>query len=189
MAEQHVPAGADVERGHTFDGITEFDNRLPNWWLWTFYLACIFSVFYWLAYHSTGLATLPLAAYEKEMAAAEAEALKVDDESLRAMSADPEVVAAGKEIFTVNCVACHRPDAGGMPALGPNLTDKFWIHGGSPMQIYNTVTTGVIEKGMVAWESVLGAKKCAQVTSYVLTLRNTNVENGREPQGEPYDGN
>lgn len=189
MAEHHVPAGEDVERGHSFDGITEFDNRLPNWWLWTFYLACIFSVLYWLVYHTTKWRPLPLAAYEQEMGAAEAKAPDIDDDSLRAMSADAAAVAAGKELFAVNCVACHKPDGGGMPALGPNLTDKFWIHGGAPSDIYRTVTKGVIEKGMVPWESVLGPKKCAQVTSYVLTLRNTNVEGGREAQGEPYDGN
>ncbi len=178
----------DVEREHSFDGITEFDNHLPNWWLWSFYLACIFSVFYWGAYHITGFAALPTEVYEADQAALAAQSTDADDETLRALLADPNYIASGKKIFDINCASCHRNDGGGMPGLGPNLTDKFWLHGGEPASIYTTVTKGVIEKGMVAWESQLGASKCRKATVYVMSLRNKNVANGREAQGEPYAG-
>lgn len=186
MTESHYQ---DIEREHSFDGITEFDNHMPRWWLWSFYLACIFSVFYWAVFHTTGMAKLPGEAFKAEMAALAAQSTTMDDETLRALTNDAAFVKAGKEIFDVNCVACHRADGGGMPALGPNLTDGFWLHGGSPEQILATIKHGVIEKGMVAWGPVLGAKKCAQVATYILTMRNTNVANGREPQGDAYNGN
>lgn len=59
-------------REHTFDGIAEMDNKLPNWWLWSLYLACIFSVIYWILFHTLGTEDLPYAVYlAEEKAAAE----------------------------------------------------------------------------------------------------------------------
>ncbi len=184
----------DSLRAHTFDGIQEFDNRLPNWWLWSLYLACIFSLVYWLHYHvlRTGPSALDafradMAVYAQEKADREArEALAaVSDDSLEAMAKDPAVVAAGKETFTTYCVACHRPDGGGL--IGPNLTDKYWLHGGRPTEIHGLIVKGVVEKGMLAWGSVIGTTKCQQVAAYVLTLRNTNATDGKAPEGQARD--
>ena len=191
----------DVLRSHAFDGdIIEFDNRLPQWWLWTFYLACIFSFFYWIHYHVLKTGPLSRAEFNAEMAVWDAEMAKrvVTDDDLVAKAKDPTVLAAGKEVFMVNCVACHSAAGGGMlvvegsapvPLPGPNLTDKFWIHGGKPSEIYKTITKGVPEKGMVAWETTLGPAKCQAAAIYVMSLRNTNVKGGKEPQGNPYEGN
>lgn len=187
----------DVLRGHEFDGITEFDNRLPNWWLWTFYLACIFSFVYWIHYHVLRTGPSSLQQYQAEMAEAEAAALKqaVTDEELVAKSKDAAAVAAGQAVFTTNCVACHAANGGatmvipGQPPVqlpGVNLTDKFWKHGGKPTDIYRTVTQGVAGTAMVAWGMVLGANKCQDAVAYVLTLRNTNVPGGKEPEGQEY---
>lgn len=184
----------DVVRGHAFDGIEEFDNRLPNWWLWSLYLACIFSVVYWIHYHvlRTGPSALDdfradMSVFAKEKADREArEALSaVSDESLEAMAKDPAVVEAGKQIFLLQCFSCHKADGGGL--IGPNLTDKYWIHGGRPAEIYALIVKGVVEKGMLAWGSVIGKTKCQQVAAYVLTLRNTNVAGGKAPEGEARD--
>lgn len=184
----------DVVRGHAFDGIEEYDNRLPNWWLWSLYLACMFSVVYWIHYHvlGTGPSSLEefhadMAVYAQETSEREArEALAaVSDESLEAMAKDPAVLAAGKETFTTYCLACHKADGGGL--IGPNLTDKYWIHGGQPKEIYALVVKGVVEKGMLAWGSVLGKSKCQEVTAFVLTLRNTNAQDGKAPEGAARD--
>lgn len=190
----------DVLRSHAFDGdIVEFDNRLPNWWLWTFYLACIFSFFYWIHYHVLKTGPSSNAEFKAALAVWDAEQAKraVTDDDLVAKSKDQQTIALGKEVFTANCVACHGITGGGTmviegaaPVLlpGPNLTDKFWLHGGKPSEIHKVVTKGVAEKGMAAWET-LGATKCQAVVAYVLTLRNTNAKGGKEPQGQPYEQN
>jgi cytochrome c oxidase cbb3-type subunit 3 len=79
----------------------------------------------------------------------------------------PEAVAAGKEIYTANCVACHGPTMQG--GIGPSLVDTVWIHGGNPEQILATITNGVPEKGMLTWGPILGPEKVAQVAAYVVS--------------------
>lgn len=177
-------------RHHSFDGIQEFDNRLPNWWLWTFYSACIFSVVYWVCFHTLRVADLPGAAYHAEQreAAARLEASMannpVTEELLLRIAAEPAVVAEGEKIFKTTCMACHGPDAngmlGGVASIGPNLTDAFWIHGGSPMEIYRTINDGWPEKGMQAWK-VNGAQFVQRSTAYVLSLRGRNLA-GKPPE-------
>lgn len=179
----------DTLRPHDFDGIQEYDNRLPNWWLWTFYLAILFSVGYWIHFHVLGTGDLPREQFAKEMAAAEENLqerlskMEISNDSLLAMAAEPGIVAKGREVFEQNCVTCHRADAGGN--VGPNLTDGYWLHGSQPVDIYNTVTHGVIEKAMPTWGPVLGPTKIQQVVAYVLSIKNTNVPNGKAPQGTP----
>jgi cytochrome c oxidase cbb3-type subunit 3 len=181
-------------RDHTFDGIHEFDSRLPNWWLWSFYLACIFSVFYWIYWHTLGTGDTPYEAYLKEQRAAaermEAEMEKnpVTEASLVEASQNPEIVAAGKRIFTSICYQCHGPTANGIqangtPGAGPNLTDAFWINGGTPMEIYNTVMNGGRpDKGMQSWKGN-GPLFVQRAVAYVLSIRNTNVA-GKPPEPE-----
>lgn len=176
----------DRLREHLFDGIQEFDNRLPNWWLWSFYLACIFSVIYWIHYHVIGTGPLPREVYTIQMQEAEARLAQMDvsNETLLALAAEPTALAKGQKIFVQHCAQCHLPNAGG--SIGPNMTDKYWIHGGQPMQIYKTVVTGVVAKGMPDyWERMLGRLACQQVVAYILSIKNTNVEGGKAPQGEP----
>lgn len=173
---------------HDYDGIREFDNRLPNWWLYTLYGAMIFAVLYWLGFQTWGVWSLPRESYDREMAAAAEAQLKamegqeLTDETLQLMSAVPATVARGRAIFEQFCAACHMPDASGN--VGPNLTDNYWLHGGRPLQILNTVTHGVPDKGMAAWGNQLGPVRVREVVSYVLTVKGLNRP-GKEPQGEP----
>ena len=105
-------------------------------------------------------------------------------EDISALVSDAPMVAAGKALFAKHCVVCHGPQAEGKRGLGPNLTDNFWIYGGGPLQIYNTVYTGT-EKGMPAWQAQLGGGALKQVTAYLVSVRNTNVR-GQKPQGKPW---
>lgn len=174
-------------REHTFDGIQEMDSRLPNWWLWSFYLACIFAVFYWVNWHTLGTGDTPYEAYLKEQAvaaakmAAEMQKNPITEEALLKARDNPAFVAEGRKIFEQICAQCHLPDASGK--IGPNLTDRYWINGGRPMDIYNTVMNGGRpDKGMQAWK-VNGPLFVQRAVAYVLTLRNTNVP-GKAPEPE-----
>jgi cytochrome c oxidase cbb3-type subunit 3 len=179
-------------RHHTFDGIQEFDNQLPNWWLWTFYTACLFSVGYWIWFHTLGVGELPPKAYQTEQreAAARLEAAMannpVTEEMLLKLASEPAVVAEGEKIFKTAslCAQCHGPDGNGMvagvPGVGPNLTDDFWIHGGKPMDIYKTIHDGYPEKGMASWKGY-GAQFVQRATAYVLSIRGKNLP-GKPPE-------
>ncbi len=173
---------------HDFDGIQEFDNHLPNWWLWSFYLACIFSVGYWVSYHIFGFTDLPAGEYAAQMTEYRLEKERqaanqpLNEETLQAMATEEVHVEAGRAIFIATCSTCHYDDARGN--IGPNLTDKFWLHGGKAMDIYTTISKGYPDKGMVAWEPTLGLIRCMQATAFVLSIKNTNAANGKAPQGE-----
>ena len=133
---------------HEVDGIQEYDNKLPRWWLATFYGAIAFSVVYWYAYHTTGFATLPGEQYKKDSVKLALEEAKktgaVSDEMLAAFVADRSNAQKGLEVFTTNCVVCHRADGGG--GVGPNLTDGKWIYGSAPKTIFGTIHKGIADK-------------------------------------------
>jgi len=180
--------GPDRLLEHDYDGIQEYDNPLPRWWLYLFYATIVFSVLYLINLPGIGTGKGRIANYEREMAAARARfrtaaaaAPTVTEAELVALSHDPSRLAAGKTEFTTVCAACHRPDGGGN--IGPNLTDDFWIHGGKPLEILHTVTVGVPDKGMPAWGQVLKPELVASVAAYVLTLHDTHPQNPKPPQG------
>ncbi len=164
-------------RAHSYDGIQEYDKRLPNWWLLTFYGAIVFAVVYWFYFKQSGVPLSDGAAVEAEIAQIEAARLSsgataLTDEDLWKMSRNPVVLEAGKATFTANCVVCHlaslrgkaeRPDA-----IGASLLGTKWIYGGKPLDVVNTVTKGT-QRGMQPWGPVLGSKKISEVVAYVLS--------------------
>jgi len=159
-------------REHTFDGIQEYDKRLPNWWLITLYGSILFSFAYWMynEYPKTRQPDGP--AIEKEMArialAAQSTGAALTDEQIWTMSKDATIVAAGKETFLSNCASCHNPDLSGK--IGPNLKDQIWIHGGLPTQVVHTITEGVAAKGMPTWGPILGKTKISEVASFIMSF-------------------
>ena len=169
---------------HEVDGIQEYDNKLPNWWLYTLYGAIAFAAVYWFVFETAGYAESPDEAY-KSLLASNATKITVGEatpEALTTLTKDPSAMALGKQVFTSTCAPCHRNDGGGN--VGPNLTDDFWLHGNAPENVFKTIATGVPDKGMPAWEKQLGSLKTQAVTAYVLSLRGTNVPGGKPPQGE-----
>lgn len=188
-AVDHPSKTHDVVTDHEYDGIREFDNPLPAWWLWTFVLAFIFAIVYWIAtqslsYQRSDQAYLShkeeMVAYQQEMAAK-----SVSEEELVAIAADPAAVAAGNETFQANCKACHLERGEG--SIGPNLTDGYWIHGSSPKEIWSTITFGVPAKGMPTWGPSLGDKKIRELYAFLASIKDTNVP-GKEPQGVDASG-
>lgn len=157
----------DILLGHSdeADGIEEYDNALPTWWLGMLYLSIIWAVGYAVHYHFIGDRS-QVGAYNAEVAAAEikwpkAEIVVGDD----ALSGD--AVSQGEEIYKTNCVACHGAELLG--GIGPNLIDEEWVHGGSLLEITKTVTDGVPAKGMLSWGPILGEDKVAQVSAFVYS--------------------
>lgn len=186
-----VEREADVMLDNNYDGIRELDNSLPPWWKWGFVFTIVFAVVYLLSYHVAGTGKLQLAEYQDELTVAElakAERMKLTGENVNEgnvkVLAEPEAIAAGKDIFTRNCVACHLADGGGQ--VGPNLTDQFWIHGGGIKNIFTTITNGVPAKGMISWKTQLTPKQIQQVASYILTFQGTTPAVAKEPQGDKW---
>lgn len=186
-----APRDEDRLLDHEYDGIREYDNPLPRWWVWILWVSIVYSIVY-LVNIIPGVGSGPgrVKNYENEMAAAlekfgdpraAAMANAVDDATVRAAAGDPARITAGQQTFVTYCASCHREDAGGN--IGPNLTDDFWIHGAMPSQIHNTVSNGVLDKGMPAWSAVLKPDQVLSVAAYVLTLHDTHPKDPKEPQG------
>ncbi|MCX8089315.1 MAG: c-type cytochrome [Verrucomicrobiae bacterium] len=171
--------------GHEYDGIRELDNKLPRWWVWTFYVTILFSVGYLTYYHVLAMGDLSAAEYEKEMRignAIKAAAIAKFEGTWETLqpSTDPAVLARGKATFQLKCAPCHRHDGGGL--VGPNLTDDFWIHGSKFADNVRIIWNGVKEKGMLAWkEQGMKPDEVIEVASYIYTLRGAKLEKPGKP--------
>jgi cytochrome c oxidase cbb3-type subunit 3 len=174
---------------HEYDGIQEYDNPLPRWWVWMWAGSFFFSVGYFFHYHVSHNGTSVADDYLQDMAQArEAEAKQsltqpVSEESLGKLMANPALMTDAKTLFGARCTPCHGANAQGV--IGPNLTDNSWIHGqGKLTDIYGVVEGGVASKGMPAWGRQLTPIELRQVVAYVGTLRGSNVP-GKAPEGSP----
>jgi len=175
---------------HAYDGIQEYDNPMPRWWVNLFWATIIFSIGY-CAYYMGGVGGTDAETYEQEMASltAEREVNKPEEPEggvdlgqrllLAALSAD--AVSAGKTIFDTRCMPCHGDKGQGL--IGPNFTDDNWIHGGSLEEIFHVVTVGVPEKGMIPWEGQLSEEERISVVAFIRSIQGTNVA-GKAPEGE-----
>lgn len=188
-----VSEEAELDLGHDYDGIRELNNRLPPWWLYGFYATILFAVIYLWRFHVSHTGPSSKEEYERSVARAELriqEYLKKQgesvDENTVKMLTSAEDLAAGKAIFLdpAKCPACHNADGGGN-AVGPNLTDDYWLYGGGIKDIFKTIKYGT-SKGMRSWKDDLSPKQIAQVSSYVKSLVGTKPANPKEPQGELY---
>jgi cytochrome c oxidase cbb3-type subunit 3 len=162
----------DPIREHVFDGIQEYDKKLPNWWLMTLYGAIVFAAGYWFYYHypethESSQQRLDRTMNAIALAAAKTGGAELTDEQLWAMSKDSKVTGAGAMTFQSTCATCHMPDLTGK--IGVNLRDNIWIHGGKPTEIITTITNGVAAKGMPTWGPVLGKAKIAEVAAFILS--------------------
>jgi cytochrome c oxidase cbb3-type subunit 3 len=184
----HPTPDADHLLDHAYDGIQEYDNPLPRWWLALFWATIIFTPLYILYFHFGG-GMLAKERYDQEMIAfydKQAEQLlalgEISEGTLVDLMADVSMMNGGKKIFQTKCATCHGMFGEG--GIGPNLTDDYWIHGGQLMDVYATVRDGVTAKGMLAWERQLRPAELMAVSSYVGTLLGTDPANAKAPQGE-----
>ena len=193
MSRKDTQTHRDELLDHEADGIREFDNALPRWWLYGFYLTIAIAVAYMLNYHVLARPLVghagSIAEYNAEIAAAKAAGAArrragggAGGAKLEALT-DPQSLAAGRTIFEGPdnvCYSCHRPDLGGM--IGPNLTDDRWLHGCGIDAIVKSIKTGYPVKGMMPYGTgkALTEQQVLQVASYVVSKHGTNPPN-RKP--------
>jgi cytochrome c oxidase cbb3-type subunit 3 len=169
------------------DGIEEFDNALPNWWLAIFYLSVFWGIGYVAYYHfgpglsSTEQLEQQMANHQQVQAEQEKAAPPKEEVDLLSLVSDSARQAKGQELYQKHCAACHAE--GGKGLVGPNLTDAYWIHGGTAEEILTVIEKGVLEKGMLAWKGVLPQEEIYDVTAYVWSLKGKNLP-GKAPEGE-----
>lgn len=173
----------DELREHSFDGIQEYNNDLPRWWVRLFYATIFFSVPYLIWYHTPFFKSMSLVE-EYEYAKAKEEGTL---DQLRANAPDVDykdakLVAKGKETYDINCAACHGPQGQGV--IGPNLTDDFWIHGHTSAEVAKIIDQGAAAKGMPAWGSMLGQQKVTELVAFIHSIQGIKVENPKAPQGD-----
>lgn len=220
-----MSAEEDKLMDHDYDGIQEYDNPMPRWWLGLFYITIVFSIVYFPYFHFFG-GKLPHELYQEEsihIASVRqvAETKRKEREKIRqaelakarkeqaeakgtdAAEGDSATEVAGQEstmtridwgfegdleegadVYKSYCFTCHGKSGEGL--IGPNLTDSYWIHGNRPEDLQKTITEGVIEKGMIAWKTVLDSEEIRNVTAFVLSIRFTNPPNPKSPEGTQY---
>lgn len=192
-----MAVGEDPLLDHEYDGIREYDNPLPGWWVWLFWLPILFSVPYYLYYHvgvgesiHDALQAAGAAAIERQNALFAN--VKVDEAALQSLlEGKPFQLADGSTLemdlgamsqtFKQRCATCHGAQAQGLTC--PNLTDDYYKHGASLMEIFRTIENGVAGTEMKSWKDDLGPAGMVAMAAYVGTLRGKNLP-GRKPEGE-----
>jgi cytochrome c oxidase cbb3-type subunit III len=181
----------DIDLGHNYDGIRELDNRLPPWWLYGFYCSILFACIYLWRYHVSHSAPLSGEEYQiamQQAAVQKEEYLKkaannIDETNVKRLTSNSDL-ESGKNVFITVCAACHGKEGQGI--VGPNLTDDYWLHGGSINDVFKTIKYGYPEKGMKSWKDDYSPSQLAQIASYVESLHGTNPLNPKAPQGTLY---
>ena len=184
-----IESESELLLSHDYDGIKELDNNLPPWWVYLFYACILFSAVYLVRFEIMGGDNQEME-LQKELAQAKIDveeymktAPDLMDEKTVTLLTESADLAAGKEIFTTNCAACHRADGGGQ--IGPNLTDENWILGGGIKNVFHTITNGGRDgKGMIAWKGTLKPKEIQKIASYILSLKGSNPKDAKAPEGE-----
>ena len=175
-ATEKIGGGADT--GHTWDGdLREYNNPLPKWWLWLFYITVVFGLIYFVLY--PGLGTFKgikgwsqASQWEQENAAAEAKVAAYlapfASMTVPELAANAQAMATANNLFQNNCAQCHGADGGGARGF-PNLANADWQWGGDPDTIVQTIANGRVA-AMAPWVDVIGEEGVDAVVAYVQQL-------------------
>ncbi|MBO6576385.1 MAG: c-type cytochrome [Rhodothermales bacterium] len=179
-----------VIQDHNYDGIREYDNPMPGWWLWILWASIIWAPIYILGLHFSDV----IPSYEEDLAAGQEEiaerrqaweaanpSFEASEEALAVYVGDEQAALAGAELFATNCAACHGPAGGGL--IGPNLTDEYWIHGAGNEAIFQVISDGVVAKGMAPWGPILSAEARAQLVAFIRSIEGSNPDGAKGPEG------
>jgi len=170
---------------HNYDGIQELDNPPPRWIMAIFYITIGFSILYASYYFILGVGDHQNEKYAKKSLLHDTKyqiASSSPDELV--MLTDAADLEEGKTVYKdMNCFACHGMNGEGN-AIGPNLTDEYWLDGGDFTSVFNIIKNGKPTKGMTAFKGQISDTKILKVSSYVMSLAGTNPANAKGPQGE-----
>lgn len=195
--------------GHTWDGdLAEYNNPLPQWWVWVFYGTVVFAVIYWILYPAWPVGdtyTQGVLDYSKraklegtldkveagELYPERQQALQqISEKSPAAILDDPELMnfvnSSGKVLFGDNCAPCHGSGGQGVVGHYPNLADNDWLYGGDPEDIHQTIVQGR-DGYMPAHENKLSGDQIEAVATYVGDLAGQDWAQGspdKVAQGE-----
>ncbi|NQX00284.1 c-type cytochrome [bacterium] len=185
--------GEVILREHEYDGIQEYDQKLPNWWLFTFYGAIVFFIGYWSLYYHTSLFKTDQVIIQEQIAAVHAAKnaelektlATLDDSTLvNQWATDGALVSAGEATYLTNCSACHGADlsatmvvgAAKIPLPGLPINDGVWKFGGKPMEIFKLINAGSPPEStgnngakMQAWSQSLSPKQVAEVVAFIIS--------------------
>ena len=181
-ATEKIGGGADT--GHVWDkDLREYNNPLPRWWLWVFYITVVFGLVYLVLYPGLGAfkgvkGWTQQGQYQAERDAAEQKAAAYlapfASMTVPQLAADGKAMATARNLFQVNCAQCHGSDGGGAKGF-PNLADKNWQWGGDPDTVVQTIAAGRMA-AMPPWGQVLGAPGVDQVVAYVQQISGQSAD-------------
>ena len=186
MTDQNKNKPDEHVTDHDYDGIKELDNPSPYWVLFLFLATIGLSLFYaiqYFGYPNNGKDQI--SEYNQTVAAAKQQAgQEPSAQAGGTVLTDKELIAQGAKLFAEKgCIACHGVKGEGN-AIGPNLTDNFWLHGCKPAEIVQVITKGVPAKGMTPFKSMMTEAQIKSVAAYILgSLVGSNPSNAKAPQG------
>lgn len=191
MSTRRVPGGTSETTGHTWDeDLGEYNNPLPRWWMWLFWITLVFGLAYLALYPGLGsfagvLKWSSTDQYDNEMARArdryEPIYAKYAAMQVPAVAADPQAREMGQRLFLNTCAPCHASDGRGGRGF-PDLTDQDWLYGGSPEAITTSITNG--RSGIMPPWPQLGDEGIKNVAHYVLSLSGGTHDSVRAAQGK-----
>ncbi len=171
---------------HDYDGIREYDNPLPGWWVWLFWATIIYSGFYWVYYH---IGDGPTVEEKHEVAMvrhieaqlAQIGELKPDNETIVRYMHNEDWMRAMGGVFRGQCAQCHAADGGGL--IGPNLTDGYYQHVREPADIFRVIRDGAAGGSMPPFEGRMREPQMILIAAYVASLRGTEPAQPLAPDG------
>lgn len=191
MKKRPEESAAGQTTGHVWDGLEEYNNPLPRWWLWLFYITIVFGLAYLVIFPGLGSfkgvgGWSSQGQYESEVQAANEKYgpifAKFAATSIPDLAKDAEAMKAGERLFSSYCTQCHGSDAKGTTGY-PNLADNDWLYGGSPEQIKTTILMGR-NGAMPGWGAPLGEQGVENVTNYVQSLSGREVDQASAEAGK-----
>jgi cytochrome c oxidase cbb3-type subunit 3 len=189
-AGEKIGGGSDT--GHTWDtDLREYNNPLPRWWLWVFYITVAFGLVYLALYPGLGnfggiKGWSQAKQYDEEKAAVEARAAEMlapfATMTIAELATNAQAMSTANNLFQVNCSQCHGSDGGGARGF-PNLANSDWQWGGDPDTVVQTITAGRLGV-MPPWGEVLGPDGVEQVVAYVQKLSGQPTDEAKAAAGE-----